>query len=134
LLVSTLLSGTASAAIYNYMYMYATPVGVKSVYNVNFYAGGDTSEAGGTITNNRQTVRFTSLQGPNGTLATCNDTVRICNNDTTSHNIKLEIESFTYGGSAQSNLDYIYITIYDSSDIFVDFCGWAIMAMITEIE
>ncbi|MEM2537597.1 MAG: hypothetical protein QXK29_05585 [Candidatus Bathyarchaeia archaeon] len=120
LLVSALFIGTASAAVYNYMYIYATPVSVKSSYKVNFYAGGDFAKAGGSITNNRQTVTFAGLEGPNGTLAEYSDTVRICNNDTTAHNIKLEITSRSYGGSAESTLDYIKITIYSSSGGQVD--------------
>jgi len=119
LLLSALLIGTASASIYNYMQITAT-VGVKATYVVNFYEGNDTSKAGGTITNNNQTVTFTNMEGPNGTLATYSDAVRICNNDTTAHNIKLEIDSSTYNGQAQSNLDYIKITIYDSGDTAVD--------------
>jgi len=119
LLLSALLIGTASASLYNYMQITAT-VGVKSTYAVNFYEGNDTSKAGGTITNNRQTITFTNMEGPNGTLATYSDAVRICNNDTAAHNIKLEIESSTYNGQAQSNLDYINITIYDSGDTAVD--------------
>jgi len=120
LLLSALLIGTASASIYNYMQITAT-VGVKGTYVVNFYEGNDTSSAGGTITNNRQTVTFTNMEGPNGTLATYSDAVRICNNDTTAaHNIKLEIESHTYNGQASSNLDYIKITVYDSGDTEVD--------------
>ena len=120
LLLSALLIGTASASLYNYMQITAT-VGVKSTYAVNFYEGNDTSKAGGTITNNRQTVTFTNMEGPNGTLATYSDAVRICNNDTTAaHNIKLEIESYTYKGQASSNLDYIKITVYDSGDTEVD--------------
>jgi hypothetical protein len=120
LLFSALLIGTASAAVYNYMYIYATLVGVKSIYKVNFYEGGDFVKAGGSITNNRQTVTFTGLEGPNGTLAEYGDTVRICNNDTIAHRIKLEIINRSYGGSAQYTLDYIKITIYNSGNTQVD--------------
>jgi len=45
LLISALIIGTASAAVYNYMQINAT-VGVKG-FDVNFYAGADTSKAGG---------------------------------------------------------------------------------------
>ncbi|MEM2318000.1 MAG: hypothetical protein QW142_01115 [Candidatus Bathyarchaeia archaeon] len=120
LLTSALLIGTASAAVYNYMYIYATPVSVKGIYKVNFYAGGDFTKAGGIITNNRQTVTFTGLEGPNGTIAEYDDTVRICNNDTLAHNIKLEM-TYSYGGNALSTLDYIKITIYSSTGNQVDY-------------
>ncbi|MEM3623613.1 MAG: hypothetical protein QXR76_07590, partial [Candidatus Bathyarchaeia archaeon] len=65
LLISALFISTASAAIYNYMYMYST-IGVKGGYDVNFYAGADFVNASGSITNYRQTVTFSGMQGSNG--------------------------------------------------------------------
>jgi hypothetical protein len=118
LLLSALLIGTASAAIYNYMQITAT-VGVKG-FDVNFYEGEDTSKAGGTISNDRQTVTFTNMKGLSGQPVTYSDSVRICNNGTTGHNIKLEIESHQYSEYADDNLDYIKITIYDSGGTSVD--------------
>ncbi|MEM2995643.1 MAG: hypothetical protein QXI91_06510 [Candidatus Bathyarchaeia archaeon] len=120
LLISALLIGTASAAIYNYMYMYATPVGVRGAYDVNFYEGADFVNASGSITNYRQTVTFTGMKGSNGTLATYTDPVRICNNGTVAHNIKLEIADYQYSTNADENLDYIIITIYNSGGTSVD--------------
>jgi hypothetical protein len=60
------------------------------------------------------------MKGSNGTIANYSDPVRICNNGTTGHNIKLEIESYQYSEYADDNLDYIKITIYDSGGTFVD--------------
>ena len=119
LLISALLIGTASATIYNYMYMYATPIGVKSTYDVNFYDGNDASNAGGSITNNRQTVTFIGMEGSNGTLAKYGDPVRICNNDTVAHNTELAFDSWAFSGSALTTLKYVNITLYDSGDSFV---------------
>jgi hypothetical protein len=118
LLISALLIGTASAAIYNYMQINAT-VGVKG-FDVNFYAGADTSKAGGSISSDRQTVTFTDMDGLSGQLVTYSDSVRICNNGTASHNIKVEIQSSNYGGDAQTTLDYINITIWNDGNV-VDF-------------
>jgi|GEM_PF-1771969 len=118
LLISALLIGTASAAIYNYMQINAT-VGVKG-FDVNFYAGEDTSKAGGTITPDRQGVSFSNIKGLPGKLVTYSDSVRICNNDTTAHKIKLEIENPQYSEYADDHLDYIKITIYDSNNATVD--------------
>jgi hypothetical protein len=117
LLISALLIGTVSATIYNYMSMNSTGIGVKSTYDVNFYAGADYSSAGGSITNNRQTVTFTNMQGPNGSLATYSDPVRICNNSTLSktYNVELAFDSWTFGGNALTTLQYANITVFSSS-------------------
>jgi hypothetical protein len=117
LLISALLIGTVSATMYNYMYMYATPIGVKSTYDVNFYAGSDTSPAGGTITNNLQTVTFTGMKGSNGTLATYTDAVRICNNATGARSVEVTKDSWT--GDTVADLNYVNITLYDSSSGFI---------------
>lgn len=119
LLLSALLIATASATIYNYMYMYATPIGVKGIYDVNFYAGADFNDAGGSITNNLQTVTFTNMKGSNGSLATYTDPVRICNNGSTTYSVELTFDSWTFQGNAQTTLSYVNVTLYDSGDSFV---------------
>jgi hypothetical protein len=118
LLISALIIGTASAAVYNYMQINAT-VGVKG-FDVNFYAGADTSKAGGSISSDRQTVTFADMDGLPGQPITYSDSVRICNNGTASHNIKLEIYSSNYYGNASTTLDYINITIWNDGNV-VDF-------------
>lgn len=112
LLISALFISTASAAIYNYMYMYST-IGVKGGYDVNFYAGADFVNASGSITNYRQTVTFSGMQGSNGTLATYSDPVRICNNGSVAHNVELAFDSWSFVGSAQTTLNYVNITLFD---------------------
>jgi|YelNatPaOPRAMG01_1025707.scaffolds.fasta_scaffold102771_2 hypothetical protein len=115
LLVSALIIGTASAAVYNYMQITAT-VGVKG-FDVNFYAGEDTSKAGGIISNDRQTVQFTNMKGLSGQPVTYSDLVRICNNGSDSHNIKLEIQDYDYSGNAGTTLDYINITVWNDGSV-----------------
>ena len=118
LLISALLISTVSASIYSYMNMNSTGIGVKSTYDVNFYAGADYTNAGGSITNNRQTVTFTSMQGSNGSLATYSDPVRICNNSTTTttYNVELAFDSWTFQGNASTTLQYTNVTVFSSSD------------------
>ena len=118
LLLSALLIGTASAAVYNYMQINAT-VGVKG-FDVNFYDGDDTATAGGTISSDRQTVTFDNIEGLAGQIVNYTDLVRICNNGTSAHNLNLEITSDTYNGNAASTLDYIKITVYNSGGTSVD--------------
>jgi hypothetical protein len=115
LLISALLISTVSATIYSYMNMNSTGIGVKSTYDVNFYAGADYTNAGGSITNNRQTVTFTSMQGSNGSLATYSDPVRICNNGTKIYNVELAFDSWTFHGNALTTLQYTNVTVFSSS-------------------
>lgn len=114
LLISALFISTASATIYNYMYMYST-ISVKGAYDVNFYEGADFVNASGLITNYRQTVTFNGMQGSNGTLARYSDPVRICNNGSVAHNVQLAFDSWTFVGNAQTTLNYVNITLYDYS-------------------
>jgi hypothetical protein len=60
------------------------------------------------------------MKGLSGQPVTYSDSVRICNNGTTGHNIKLEIQSSSYFGDAETTLDYITISIYDDGNV-VDF-------------
>ncbi|MEM0007648.1 MAG: hypothetical protein QXR89_05205 [Candidatus Bathyarchaeia archaeon] len=60
------------------------------------------------------------MKGLPGQLVTYSDSVRICNNGTSQHNIKLEIQSTSYDGNAGTTLDYINITIYNDGNV-VDF-------------
>jgi len=119
LLITSLLIATASATTYNYMYMHATPIGVKGAYDVNFYAGEDFSTVGGSITNLRQTVTFTGMKGSNGSLATYTDPVRICNNGTITYSVEVTLDSYSFAGTGATTLYYVNITLYDPTDSFV---------------
>jgi hypothetical protein len=56
------------------------------------------------------------MKGSNGTIATYTDPVRICNNGTVAHNVELAFDSWTFAGNASTTLNYVNITLYDSSN------------------
>jgi len=110
LLMTSLLVASVSASIYYTMYMNAT-IGVAGNV-VQFWAGGDTTTVGGSITDARQKVTFSSMNGKNGSLTTISDAVRINNTDTLNdHTIELKLSSWT--GNSSSVLNYINVTMYD---------------------
>jgi hypothetical protein len=119
LLISALLISTVSATIYNYMNMNSTGIGVKSLYDVTFLAGADFTSAGGSITNNKQTVTFTGMQGSNGSLATYTDPVDICNNGSKNYNAELAFNSWTFHGNALTTLQYANVTVFSSAGAMV---------------
>jgi hypothetical protein len=109
LLVSALFIASASASIYYTMFMRAT-VGVAG-NKVQFWAGADFSNVGGAITDARQKVTFSNMNGLNGSLTTISDPVRINNTDASnSYTIELILDS--WDGTSETPLYYIDITIY----------------------
>jgi hypothetical protein len=114
ILVSSLLIGTVSASVYYTMFMNAT-VGVAG-NKVQFWAGDDFTTAGGSITDARQKVTFSSMNGINGSITTITDPVKINNTDGSSpHTIELKLDSWT-GDSFSAKLYYINITMYDATN------------------
>jgi hypothetical protein len=90
------------------MFMNATVGAVGG--KVQFWAGTDFSYAGGNITNSRQKVTFTSMNGVSGALTTIMDPVNINNTDTNPHTIDLELGTWT--GTSSTPLYNISITMY----------------------
>jgi hypothetical protein len=112
LLVSSLLIATVSASVYYTMFMNAT-VGVAG-NKVQFWAGADFTTAGGSITDARQKVTFTSMNGINGSVTTITDPVKINNTDSSNpHTIELKLDSWT--GNLNANLYYINVTMYNGA-------------------
>jgi hypothetical protein len=114
LLLSTLFIATASATVYYTMFMNSA-VGVSG-NKVQFWAGTDTSVIGGTISDARQKVTFSSMNGLNGSLTTISDSVKINNTDSSSaHTIELKLDTWT--GTGATPLYYINVTIYNGSNV-----------------
>ncbi len=112
LLITSLLIATVSAATYYTMFMDAT-VGVAG-NKVQFWEGADFTDAGGAITDARQKVTFSSMNGQNGSLTTISNPVTINNTHATdSYTIELKLDSWT--GTAATPLYYINVTMYDVS-------------------
>ncbi|MEM2105109.1 MAG: hypothetical protein QXV21_01390 [Candidatus Bathyarchaeia archaeon] len=113
LLLSSLLIASVSASVYYTMFMTAT-VGVAG-NKVQFWEGADFSAVGGLISDARQKVTFSNMNGLNGSLTTISDPVRINNTDTSNtHTIELKLDSWT--GTGSTPLYYIDITIYAANN------------------
>jgi hypothetical protein len=118
LLITSLLIATASADVFKNMYMEATPIGVAGANKVEFWVGTDfpTNGSGILITDARQKVKFTGMEGSPGSATNYSDPVKINNTDSSaSHTIELKLISW----DAQSSLPlyYINITLFDENNV-----------------
>ena len=111
LLITSILIATVSASTYYSMFMNATNIGIDTGNKVFFTEGVDWP-AGSTMGNGNQTVTLDGMKGKNGTATTISDPVRIYNNDTSSYNINLKLDSWT--GESETHLNYINVTIYNA--------------------
>ena len=106
-LLSALLVTTASAAMYNYMYLEASPIGTEAP-KVRFVAG---SDAISTIGDNGTYAKITNMAGwPNATRV-YEDALGIENLDSSQHTCELMYDSWT---GDTSNVNYIYVKIFNT--------------------
>jgi hypothetical protein len=111
LFLAGLLIVTASASVYNIMYMQASPIHVETA-KVRFTSASDSSAAGAHIGTNGTYVSFSNITGwPNATRV-YEAAVGIKNFDTENHNIELKFESWS---GSTSKIDYIYVKIFDEN-------------------
>jgi len=113
LLLTSLLIASVSASVYFTLYMNAT-VGVTG-NKVQFWAGDDLTQGrvAGSITDARQKITFTSMNGLNGSKTTYTDTVLINNTDTSDHSIELKLGSWT--GTGATPMYNITISMYNAT-------------------
>jgi hypothetical protein len=115
LLLTSLLIATASATVYNYLYITST-IGVEG-NPIKFTTGVDYTSAKGSaegISSDNQTVTFNGMKGINGTLRTYSDPLRIKNtHDTDDYTVQVRVDG-TW--TPNSNVKYINITIINYSD------------------
>lgn len=106
-LFSALLVTTASAAIYNYMYLEGSPIAAEAP-KVRFVAGNDATS---TIGDNGTYARITNMAGwPNATRV-YEDALRIENLDSSQHTCELMFDSWS---GNTGNVTYIYVKIFDT--------------------
>jgi hypothetical protein len=111
-LLTSLLIATASASVYNLLYMQASSISAEAA-DVQFVSGADSTAAGATIGTNGTYVSFTSMAGwPNATRVYENAT-GIKNLDTSARTIELKFDSWS---GSTANIDYIYVKVFDSSN------------------
>jgi len=107
LLMISLFLVTASASVYNYAFMQASPIGVEAPY-VRFVSGNDATSI---IGENGTYARIVDMSGwPNAT-AVYEDALRIENMDNKSHSCELMFDSWS-GDTGYVN--YIYVKIFDT--------------------
>jgi len=107
LLVISMLVVTASAAIYNYMYLEASSIGAEAPL-VKFVSGSDATSTLGT---NDTYAKITDMAGwPNATRV-YEDALRIENLDGDLHSCELMFDS--WDGDI-SNVTYIYVKIFNT--------------------
>lgn len=107
LLIISVLIITASASVYKYAFMEASPIGVETPY-VRFVSG---SDAASTIGNNGTYARIENMKGwPNATIV-YEDALRIQNIDSNLHSCELMFDSWS---GDTSYVNYIYVKIFDT--------------------
>jgi len=112
-LLSGLLVMTVSAAVYNYIYLQATPIS-SQIAKVVFANGSDATEAGTSVGTNGTYVIFTSLSGwPNATRVYENTTV--IKNDDSASDFTCQLNRDSWSGDAAS-IDELYVKVYDTTD------------------
>lgn len=112
LLLTSMLIATASAAVYNYMYMQAMPISVYGA-KVVFENGSDATEAGTSVGTNGTYVKFTSMSGwPNATRVYENATV--IHNKDTAVDFVCQLQRDSWGGST-SSIDELYVEVYNAA-------------------
>lgn len=107
-LLSALLVTTASAAMYNYMYLEASPIGAEAP-KVIFVAGNDATS---TIGDNGTYARITNMAGWPNTTRIYEDALRIENLDSSQHACELMFDSWS---GDTSNVTYIYVKIFNTT-------------------
>ena len=113
LLISAMLIATASAALYSQMFMYSH-VTVEGHF-CKFVQGANHSDVTASITAGGEEVTFDDMVGCNGSLITYIGAVNVTNLSTTT-NRTLELKLDTWDGEGKTQLRYINITMYDTSD------------------
>jgi hypothetical protein len=114
LFLASLLIITASASIYNYMYMQAVSIGAEAA-DVRFVTAADSTAVGASIGTNGTYVRFTSMAGwPNATR-TYQAAVGIQNLDTVPRTIELKFDSAGDWSGDTGNIDSITVIVRDTA-------------------
>jgi hypothetical protein len=114
LFLASLLIVTASASVYNYMYMQSVSIGAEAA-DVQFVTAADSTAAGASVGTNGTYVRLTSMAGwPNATR-TYQAAVGIQNLDTVARTIELKFDSAGDWSGDTSNIDSITVIVRDTA-------------------
>jgi hypothetical protein len=112
LFLASLLISTATASVYNLLYMQGMPISAASA-KVVFAEGSDATAAGTSVGTNGTYVKFTSLSGwPNATRVYENATV--IKNEDSAVNFGCELSRDSWSGSTGS-VDELYVRIFNAA-------------------
>lgn len=111
LLLSGLLIVTASASVYNLMYMQASPIPAETA-KIQFVTADDSSAAGASIGTNGTYVSFNSMAGWPNTTRVYEAAIGIQNLDTIARTIELKFDSWS-GNTA--SIDSITVIVRDTA-------------------
>jgi len=114
LLITSLLIITASASVYNYMYMQATSIAPETA-DVQFVTAADSTAAGASIGTNGTYVSFTSMAGWPNSTRTYQAAVGIQNLDTAARTIELKFDQAGDWSGNTGNIDSITVIVRNSA-------------------
>jgi len=112
LFLTSLLIVTASASVYNYMYMQASPISTKTA-KVVFANGSDATAAGTSVGTNGTYVKFTSMSGwPNASRVYEN--ASLIRNIDSAVNFVCQLSRDSWSGNT-GYIDELYVKIYNAA-------------------
>lgn len=112
LIISAILIGGVSAAVYNIMYVQVQQIPAEAP-KVYFVSGTDSTSAGAAIGTNATYVKFNSMAGwPNSTRF-YEDSVGIINNDASSRAVELSFDSW----SGDTNYVTISVKVFNAGSV-----------------
>jgi len=114
LFLTSLLVVTASASVYNYMYMQAQSIAAETA-DVQFVTAADSTAAGASIGTNGTYVRFTSMAGWPNSTRTYQAAAGIQNLDTTARTIELKFDQAGDWSGSTGNIDSITVIVRNTA-------------------
>jgi hypothetical protein len=113
-LASTLLVMTASATVYNYMYMQASPIGAQAA-KVQFVTAADSAAAGAVIGTNGTWCKLTNMTGWPNSTRTYQAAVGIQNLDTANRTIELKFNQVGDWSGSTPNITSITVIVRNTA-------------------
>jgi hypothetical protein len=101
---------SASAAVYNYMFMEASPISVQAA-KVQFVTAADSTTAGASIGTNGTYIKFTSMAGWPNSTRTYQAAAGIQNLDTSSRTVELKFDQAGDWSGNTANVDSITVIL-----------------------
>lgn len=114
LLLSSLLIVTATASVYNLMYMQASPITAEAA-KVQFVTAADSTEAGASVGTNGTYVLLNSMAGWPNSTRTYQAACGIQNLDTVARTIELKFDQAGDWSGDTANIDSMTVVVRDTA-------------------